>query len=300
MIYLANAHRAELIPLTSILWLLDIFNRVLLSSSAVSMTVTPSSCQQFAILSFTKDSTFLSYSPGTYSYLMIPELSYFESHPFSLLFNEKEKCMQQIIRSSGSWTKRLIQSHSNQSVRGFLEGPYEGMPFHLKKSRHLLFLSGGIGVTPNLSILRHLQHQTHLLGSLGRLQFVWSLKQSDAELMKLVEITSTADALNHNKCVLCCDIFFTQANNHLMGYHRLDEESVAVNGLRLHYGRVDIKFCIREFMTQSRLEDETLEVITVFVSGPASMIEATLLSCNAISASQPRIRIDVQSESFCL
>ena len=96
---------------------------------------------------------------GGYIYLCIPWLAQAEWHAFSLyehptLPNHSTVC----IAAVGDWTKNLYSVLSGPSLcrPGWLYGPFPS-PFSSAATYHnLVFVATGIGVTPTLGAIKHL------------------------------------------------------------------------------------------------------------------------------------------------
>lgn len=128
----------------------------------------------------------LTYKAGQYAFLRFVDSDVAnESHPFSLSSSpehSKEK-LQMIIKESGDFTRTLNQVKPGDKVT--LDGPYgDYFPKEAAMSRTpMVLLSGGIGVTPNLSILRHeIANKSD-----RRIFFVWGLATKE-DIMLVEEL----------------------------------------------------------------------------------------------------------------
>lgn len=116
----------------------------------------------------------MDYKPGQYAFLRFVDSSVSrESHPFSLSSapEDTRETVQIMIKEAGDFTRTLGQVKAGDKVT--LEGPYGNYFPHeaAVSDTPIVLLSGGIGVTPNLSILRHEMAQK----SNRKIIFVWGL-----------------------------------------------------------------------------------------------------------------------------
>jgi len=98
------------------------------------------------------------HAPGQFAFLTLqsPALPR-EEHPFTIASAPGEDALRFTIRCSGDYTARLGALSPGDAA--LVRGPY-GRFSHLVRgaapSEELLFLAGGVGITPMLSMLRHM------------------------------------------------------------------------------------------------------------------------------------------------
>lgn len=95
------------------------------------------------------------FNPGQFVFISIQDKAIgFEDHPFSISSGPGEEALRLTIKHSGDYTDRLALAKPGIKVR--LYGPY-GMfgEKSLAKSRDEIWIAGGIGITPFLSLLRY-------------------------------------------------------------------------------------------------------------------------------------------------
>lgn len=89
------------------------------------------------------------YNPGQYIYIAIPELSWFEFHPFSISSGPKELTVTLHIRKTGNWTSALHKfAQTKSEISLLIEGPYGNLTVDLfgnDRYKHVVLVSGGIG-----------------------------------------------------------------------------------------------------------------------------------------------------------
>ena len=103
-----------------------------------------------------------SYEMGQYYFINIPSISTLEWHPFSISSSPEDFNTTHHIKNMGSeqWTGKLAQLAGLSSVdlartSLIIDGPY-GIPLNLDSCKSVLFIAGGIGITPIHSCIRHL------------------------------------------------------------------------------------------------------------------------------------------------
>lgn len=117
------------------------------------------------------------YAPGEYFFLRFIKGNISkEAHPFSTssaITKHYKKTVQFMIKEAGDWTKSLINIKVGDIAT--LEGPYgEFYKEAFRESNNpYVLMGGGIGLTPNLSILRSeidlkSQREIHLIWALSR------------------------------------------------------------------------------------------------------------------------------------
>ncbi|XP_031275811.1 ferric reduction oxidase 2-like [Pistacia vera] len=104
----------------------------------------------------------LSYNTTSIMFVNVPSISKLQWHPFTISSNsnlEPEK-LSMVIKSEGSWSKKLYQMLSSPSsidrLEVSVEGPYGPASTNFLRHDTLVMVSGGSGVTPFISIIREL------------------------------------------------------------------------------------------------------------------------------------------------
>ncbi|MCF8039161.1 MAG: hypothetical protein K9K79_07580, partial [Desulfohalobiaceae bacterium] len=100
----------------------------------------------------------LAYAPGQFGFVRFRSRGISrEEHPFTLASNPAlSGYLEFVIRASGDWTRRIPELARGEST--FLDGPY-GLFSYLcyPDAAEFVFIAGGVGVTPFLSMLRHME-----------------------------------------------------------------------------------------------------------------------------------------------
>lgn len=204
----------------------------------------------------------LDYQAGQYGFFRFVDSAVTsEAHPFSFssapLSNDSTVTI--MVQEDGDFTGNLDQIKPGDRVT--IEGPYGNFyPETVENSNHpLVLLSGGIGVTPNLSVLR----EEIAKDSNRRIAFVWGLGSKE-NLMYHEEFQKLAKQYPN------------------FSYHIIfSEEEVA----GFPHGFID-----NEFIQNEGLE-ELYETATWHVCGPPPMLEAAkgLLNENNVKEEQAYI-----------
>mmetsp|Transcript_11019 Transcript_11019/g.16655 ORF Transcript_11019/g.16655 Transcript_11019/m.16655 type:complete len:482 (-) Transcript_11019:65-1510(-) len=130
-------------------------------------------------ISFPKTKNF-DYNPGQYIFLLVPEISMFQWHPFSISSSPHQEVVTLHIRNVGYWTNRLYQiAEAGSDINILLEGPYGSLAVDLFSERYKLIMlfSGGIGVTPMQSICHQLLHEhAEKNRQLKKIWYIWSAR----------------------------------------------------------------------------------------------------------------------------
>eukprot|EP00162_Nutomonas_longa_P015801 comp22417_c0_seq1/m.54687 comp22417_c0_seq1/g.54687 ORF comp22417_c0_seq1/g.54687 comp22417_c0_seq1/m.54687 type:complete len:742 (+) comp22417_c0_seq1:109-2334(+) len=122
---------------------------------------------------------------GQYFFIWDPLVSRMQWHPFSLASspNSREK-LSFLVRDLGAWSHEITavdpESQRGTSVR--LEGPYGSCAVDWRQMDTLVLISGGIGVTPWLSVLSDICDRVAAKDSaiaLRRVIFVWSIRSPE-------------------------------------------------------------------------------------------------------------------------
>lgn len=96
---------------------------------------------------------------GQYVFINIPSLSLKEWHPFSVASGPRDEHIDLYIRALGDHTKKIVDyaercAADNKQVTIRSDGPYGSLPFNYCRYGSILFVGGGIGITPIISVLK--------------------------------------------------------------------------------------------------------------------------------------------------
>lgn len=136
----------------------------------------------------------LPFRPGQFAWLKIGSSCFvFEEHPFTIASTAEAPHRKQFtIKALGDFTELVRGVRPGRRV--FLDGPYGQMTIDgLDGARGFVFIAGGIGVTPMLSMLRTLadrgDHRRHLLLVGARSEREVVLRPEIEELRRRLRLT---------------------------------------------------------------------------------------------------------------
>jgi predicted ferric reductase len=121
------------------------------------------------------------YKVGQYVFLNFPQIALLEWHPFTLASGPDEEHCEVLIKGLGDHTKYLISKiESCQELYVRVDGPYGKWPFDFARYKSIVLVSGGVGVTPSMTLIRHVFHLNRETKEvdpyLRDVFFIWSCK----------------------------------------------------------------------------------------------------------------------------
>lgn len=99
----------------------------------------------------------MNYIPGQFAYLSLSSDAVDnEPHPFSFTTSDNGPYIRFVIKALGDYTTniRFVQPGEKAS----LEGPYGDFSYHNSKNKQQVWIAGGVGITPFLSMARSLSN----------------------------------------------------------------------------------------------------------------------------------------------
>jgi hypothetical protein len=116
-------------------------------------------------------------------YILVPEVSFWELHPFYFSSSPFHQTITFNIRVVGDWTQRLAKLCENESVilQIFMEGPYgePALDHENPKTKIAVCVAVGIDVCPILSKANAFVDQAVRGRALKRALFFWSVRDFD-------------------------------------------------------------------------------------------------------------------------
>lgn len=220
--------RRYLVPVVA-WWVVDIMVRRLIMAGCRYPTTAQirAHTDDMIEISFAKTNAF-EYQAGQYIYLCVPEISYFQWHPFSLSSSPHHDIVTVHIKARGNWTTVLNNlAQAKDSINILIEGPYGSPAVDLDSDRYKLFLlvSGGIGIAPMQSISNSLIHDKKCGRDIKKIWFLWTAR--DPAIADAIRLRS--GCTNTTASVHFEDEFFDPLLDHL-DLDRLDEETSFENG----------------------------------------------------------------------
>ena len=156
-----------------LLYIVDRINRLIRSHAIKTDLLSLEPMSDLSILMLRRQK--FKFQPGQYCFLCIPSISRLQWHPYSISSTPDDKfvsfhikSIESVNKKTISWSKKIYQRASNQAtmndgVLSFsnalevkIDGPYGVGYFPASKTKNLVFVCGGIGATPVVSIVQSL------------------------------------------------------------------------------------------------------------------------------------------------
>ena len=170
---------------TFMLYLIDIYfrNKYTIKSAHTTLKITGyekynTSCILINIETLKK----IKIPAGSFFFLCYRDISRFEWHPLSVVFESNNNilfCAKDM--GQNSWTNHLKNYDAtllkkeillNRNV--YLQGPYQCNNINYKKYEYMIFIAGGIGITPIISILQDINKlKIQGLLNIKKIIFIW-------------------------------------------------------------------------------------------------------------------------------
>lgn len=121
------------------------------------------------ILKIKKDNKFNNYIPSMYLFINIPIISNSEWHPFTIVSNPRVNYITLYIENNGNWTNILYQFIKTKYPipNIYIDGPVNSPSENYLQYDISIMISGGIGVTPFLSIIKNIILEIYNYKKLG-------------------------------------------------------------------------------------------------------------------------------------
>ena len=122
----------------------------------------------------------INYTPGQFAYLSLESDAIDdEAHPYSFTTGANGPYVRFAIKSLGDDTAKM--KNVQKGTKAFLEGPFGKFSLYNSKSDHQIWIAGGVGITPFLSMARSLKpgdkHHIHLFYGADKLDDAVFLKE---------------------------------------------------------------------------------------------------------------------------
>jgi predicted ferric reductase len=204
---------------------------------------------------------------GQWYLLNIPDVSHTMWHPFSVsevIEGIDSSATGGVVTfhiksmSYGSWTNNLARLVASRSAMNgstelscHLRGPYGSLSLNLCEYRHIVLVSGGIGVTPMLPILDRLKYwlsqgkdiKEKKLPCLEKITVIWSARQENQSLLiEFADRMSMMDDRKNKTTNSFCDVEL-KTYFHITGGKKnsqtMDIQTAAGNTHQVAFGRPD-------------------------------------------------------------
>jgi predicted ferric reductase len=226
--------------------------------------------------------------PGCFFYICHTGISMLEWHPISLISESSDDTICFCIKDMGknTWTSKLKKFDDGlmknkdklENSRIYIQGPYKTAIIDYTKYSYLMTITGGIGITPVISVMKHISqlYTKKQLKKLKKVVFVWIVNHPS-----LIEPFN--EILAHlNEELFELRIFSTNKN---------DEEQGLIDlhiSLDIKYGRPKIPNIIHEFIDDYKIPSTELGIISC---GPNALSNDVIKTCTSLN-------IDYTDENF--
>jgi len=126
----------------------------------------------------------ISYKAGQFAIVTFPSINR-EMHPFTISSHPSDENIRFTIKALGDYTADL-QNSLKEGAKAKLQAPFGHFTMEKSKHKKQLWLAGGIGITPFLSLLKDTKKDNNIT-------LVWSVKSADQAHYKN-EIENTVSA----------------------------------------------------------------------------------------------------------
>lgn len=245
---------------------------------------------------------------GQYVYINIPQISYFQWHPFSISSAPSESTTRDTIitlaiRDMGrdTWThnvaKLLEETLLPENIKVRLDGPYGKLSIDLYNYPILVLIAGGIGIAPLISILNQYNNNPAL--AFDKVYCIWCAKHTDylAPFSNILQDIEANDMLGKLE-------IHRYATRNMGAISRPMSINSSTSGMSLsESSTISHQFTpgrpvLRDFFGRL-VGRHTTSRIGVVVCGPTVMADDVSDACALFNRSH-RPRIDLHKESFDL
>ena len=250
----------------------------------------------------------LSFEMGQYFFINIPELSILEWHPFSISSVPSDLYITHHIKLMGphQWTGKLAnfiqqleRSDSKNALKRVvmnIDGPY-GNPLRASQYNCILFIAGGIGITPLHSCFRHiyktLTENSSAYPNLIKVRLVWMTRKNDKFLDFTWNMVLADNLMNkEGKQLFSVAKYITSESKEIVldrGSSPIHTEQFGSKNSYSFYDQTEIHFGRASFDKEISEFSEGYNKTLVYACGPKMMIETVHDVCLKFSSSSEMI-----------
>jgi len=114
----------------------------------------------------------LQHRAGQFGFFSFPSLARSESHPFTIASEPGAKALRVAVKASGDFTSKLVEEIREGNPVG-VEGPYGHLTQEHVRGESQIWIAGGIGITPFLSLAHDLPRNG------TRAALYWTVRSGD-------------------------------------------------------------------------------------------------------------------------
>ncbi|RKO87562.1 ferric reductase NAD binding domain-containing protein [Blyttiomyces helicus] len=252
------------------------------------------------------------YKPGQYLFINIPEVSYFQWHPFTISSTPEEGFVSIHIRLVGDWTNAVakllgcfqnggISKAGNNLPTIRVDGPFGAPAEDFYKYKVACLVGAGIGVTPAASLLKSVWYRYYRKApmNLQKVYFFWVNRDKEAFEWFQSLLSTLEESVPTS---------FLEIHVYLTGKLSVDDiQNIVLNDsddvdpltelhTRCHYGRPNWNRIFNGVKAAcAPLYQDGLEV-GVFYCGPAQL--AATLKAATSETSSKQVKFDFRKEHF--
>lgn len=193
----------------------------------------------------------LACSPGQFIFISFPGIKAGEEHPFSIVQADPTGRLVIIAKVLGDFTQKM--QNLKPGAKAILEGPYGNFGKGINKNKRQIWIAGGIGITPFLSMARAFTDDQN---SQNRVDLFYVVSQ-DTDLAEIDNLKSMSQA-----CPRLC--------------------------LTTHVSQTQGRFDIAKL--QSRITN--LSDCDFYICGPEGMVKSFAQNLKQLNISSQRINIE--------
>jgi NADPH oxidase len=233
---------------------------------------------------------------GQYIYINIPQISLLEWHPYSIANapNENKICYINVI---GDWTNKLKDKiKKNEKLDILIDGFYGNISKFLLEYQYIILFSGGIGITPILSILRHIYYNyKNNLQHIKKIYFICSFKDYNSIVNLLDPIYFEYREIFDKENIFQISLFNTYIHITNNKNKNMDLNDLCKFKYCVKESRPNISDYLNDF--NSLAYNNSIKKIGIFASGPENMINE-VIEYASILGKNTKIRQDIYTENY--
>ena len=260
----------------------------------------------------------LDYLPGQFVRISVPSMGPL-AHPYTISSSPHEPDITIHVRALGDWSRGVVNLAGTQTSI-FVEGPYGGITRDIDNDTrypNILLVSGGVGVTPHLSLVKHLWNEHHTRNRvLSTLKHVWVVRDNEmlsgfySDLCPTVEHQEMKELATQGKKSNSTDfenVALLQVQNQVYITRGKSDESSRDSNVEVLQGRPDwkevLERTIESVQNQNKANEKAHGKLLVCVCGPETMVDQVNQACRShnmrsMCGAGSYVHVDVHSEVF--
>ena len=125
----------------------------------------------------------LNYKSGQFAFFTFPALSKREQHPFTISSHPLNNVLRITVKDLGDYTKEIVKLKKGDLAK--IEGPFGLFSSRYAKEKEQIWIAGGIGITPFLSLSKDFYT--------NKVKLFWSVKSKEEAIYadELLEISKS-------------------------------------------------------------------------------------------------------------